>query len=73
MNISFQIIIKNYIKKGVIIKMKVQIEKMAYLMVFRILGKTFTRCRSYLLLDNRKWNDRELTQSEINRFKRRRN
>jgi len=53
--------------------MKVQIEKTAYLMVFRILGKKHTRCRSYLLLDNRKWNDRELTQSEINRFKRRRN
>lgn len=47
--------------------MKVQIEKMAYLMVFRILGKTFNHHISYLLLDNRKWFDRKLTISEIRR------
>ena len=48
--------------------MLIQIEKMSALLVIRILGKTYNHLRSYLLLDNRKWNDRNLCKSEINRF-----
>lgn len=48
--------------------MKIQIEYMSALLVIRILGKAYTHHRSYLLLDNRKWFDRNLCKSEINRF-----
>lgn len=48
--------------------MKIQIEPMSQLLVIRIRGKTFTRCVSYLFLDNRKWNDRELNESELRRM-----
>lgn len=49
--------------------MKIQIEYMAYLLVIRIKGKKYTRNRSYLLLDNRKWNERKLNGSELRRMK----
>ena len=48
--------------------MKIHVEFMGYLLVIRILGKKYTRNRSYLYLDNRKWNDRRLVSSEIRRF-----
>lgn len=49
--------------------MKIQIEYMGYLLVIRIKGKTYSCNRSYLMLDNRKWNARKLNESELRRMK----
>jgi len=50
--------------------MKIQIEYMSLLLVIRILGKTYSWNRSYFLylFKNKKYDDRELVESEKRRM-----
>jgi len=48
--------------------MKIQVEYMSLLLIIRILGKTYSRTRSYVLSSNKKYNDREMVESEKRRM-----
>lgn len=48
--------------------MKIQVEYMSLLLVIRILGKTYSRTRSYLLSSNKRYNVRRMVDSEKRRM-----